>query len=90
MKCIVFAVMFLLGVIGLAEAGMDEANKAYERGDYRSAHRGWLLLVEQGDVVAQYRIGLMYALGEGVALDFAEAAKWFRKAAEQGYAPAQE
>ena len=34
MKCIAFAVMFLLGVIGLVGAGMDEANEAYERGDY--------------------------------------------------------
>jgi TPR repeat protein len=31
----------------------------------------------------------MYAKGQGVAQDYAEAATWYRKAAEQGYAPAQ-
>jgi len=31
----------------------------------------------------------MYTNGEGVVQDYAEAAKWYRKAAEQGYARAQ-
>ena len=31
----------------------------------------------------------MYANGKGVPQDYAEAAKWYRKAAEQGYADAQ-
>ena len=31
----------------------------------------------------------MYYNGQGVQQDYAEAAKWTRKAAEQGYAPAQ-
>ena len=39
--------------------------------------------------MAQYRLGLKYRLGYGVPEDYAEAAKWCRKAAEQGYARAQ-
>ena len=31
----------------------------------------------------------MYSKGEGVKQDYFEAAKWYRKAAEQGYASAQ-
>ena len=31
----------------------------------------------------------MYSLGEGVLQDYREAAKWFRKAADQGHAKAQ-
>ena len=31
----------------------------------------------------------MYANGEGVARDYAEAVRWYRKAAEQGHAVAQ-
>jgi TPR repeat protein len=31
----------------------------------------------------------MYRDGQGVVQDYAEAAKWYRKAAEQGYASAQ-
>ena len=39
--------------------------------------------------MAQYHLGVMYANGEGVPEDDAEAVKWFRMAAEQGYADAQ-
>ena len=44
---------------------------------------------EQGDAVAQFNLGVMYATGEGVPQDDAEAARWYRLAAEQGNADAQ-
>jgi TPR repeat protein len=44
---------------------------------------------EQGDAAAQFNLGLMYRNGEGVPKDYAEAANWYRKAAEQGVAAAQ-
>ena len=58
------------------QAGLD----AYERGDYAAALKEWRPLAEQGDVVAQYYLGTMYADGEGVPQDPAEATKWFRLA----------
>jgi uncharacterized protein len=39
-----------------------------------------------GDAKAQHALGLMYYRGEGVSQDRVEAAKWFRRAAEQGLA----
>src|SRR5207253_7404177 len=39
---------------------------------------------ERGYPVAQSSLGFTYLTGEGVGKDFAEAAKWFRKAADQG------
>src|SRR5271165_3899376 len=44
---------------------------------------------EQGNVIAEYNLGMMYIKGEGVARDIVEGAKWLRKAAEQGNAAAQ-
>jgi TPR repeat protein len=44
---------------------------------------------ERGDAAAQYKLGLMYGEGEGVARDDAQAVAWYRKAAGQGYALAQ-
>ena len=38
---------------------------------------------------AQTSLGGMYYNGQGVQRDYAEAAKWVRKAAERDYAPAQ-
>ena len=49
---------------------------------YRSA-------AEQGHAKAQYYLGVMFDMGEGVPQDYVEAAKWYRTAAEQGLAVAQ-
>ena len=43
----------------------------------------------QGDAAAQNSLGFMYANGEGVPKDDAEAVRWFRLAADQGLAEAQ-
>lgn len=38
----------------------------------------------QGNAAAQFNLGLMYVKGQGdVRQDYAEAVKWYRKAAEQ-------
>lgn len=55
---------------------------------YATALREFRLLAEQGDANAQYNLGTMYDNGEGVREDDEEAAKWYRKAAEQGDATA--
>ena len=36
---------------------------------------------------AQFNLGVMYANGDGVPKDAAEAVKWYRKAADQGTRP---
>jgi TPR repeat protein len=51
---------------------------------------GWYRkAAEQGNAIAQYNLGDMYRVGEGVPPDSTAAAGWYRKAAEQGYALAQ-
>ena len=62
---------------------------AYERGDYAAALAEWQPLAEQGHALAQFALGFMYDSGEGVPQDHAQAAIWYRKAAEQGDAKAQ-
>ena len=51
--------------------------------------RKTLAEAERGDDQAQYNLAVMYNNGRGVAQDYKEAVKWFRKAAEQGLAEAQ-
>lgn len=46
-------------------------------------------LAEQGLADAQYKLGFLYADGQGVPQNYAEAEKWIRLAAEQGNAEAQ-
>ena len=67
----------------------DEAVAAYDRGDYATAVRGFLVHAEQGHASAQYDLGVMYNYGWGVPEDDAEAVRWYRLAAEQGHASAQ-
>ena len=81
---------FTLGLTAPAWAGFDEGVAAYQRGDYAAALSGWRPLGEQGHAEAQFKLGVMYANGQGVAPDIAEARKWWRKAAEQGHAGAQD
>ena len=60
------------------------ALKAYEQGDYATAHKEWLALAQGGDAFAQYALGGMYQHGQGVPQDYKEAVKWYRLAAEHG------
>ena len=43
------------------------------------------MLAEQGEVDAQYELGLRYRNGDGIPQDHAQAAKWIERAAEQGH-----
>ncbi len=75
---------FTLGLTAPAWAGFDEAEAAYDRGDYATAISWLRPLVELGHARAQFTLGNMYYDGQGVSQDYAEAVKWWRKAAEQG------
>ena len=78
-----------VGALPAAAQTFDAAVEAYERGDYATALAGFQNYAEQGNVAAQFLLGLMYGNGEGVPEDDAEAVRWYRLAAEQGYALAQ-
>ena len=61
--------------------------------DEKEFTRWWKLVHDRSagrhTPAAQYHLGCMYETGRGVEQDHVEAAKWYRKAAEAGYAPAQ-
>ena len=83
------ALLLALGLSGAANAGQhDDALAAANRGDYATAFRLYRPLADQGNASAQDNLGLMYAKGEGVPQNNAEAVKWFRLAAVQGNASA--
>jgi TPR repeat protein len=85
-----FLVMALLILsAGSATAGFDEGVAAYKRGDYAAALREFMPLALAGDSSAQYNLGVIYRLGEGVPQNDAEAMRWYRLAAAQGAANAQ-
>ena len=83
------ALSVMLMASSVCQADFQEGVEAYNRGDYKTALKEWLIFAEQGYAEAQYNLGVMYANGQGAPEDDTEAAKWYRKAAEQGYAEAQ-
>ena len=70
-------------------APMDDADAAYERGDYAQALKIWRPLAAEGNSFSQYALGFMYVRGLGVMRNYQEAVKWYRLAAAQGRASAQ-
>ena len=67
----------------------QDGKDAYERKDYKTAHKLFLPLAEEGDALAQFFLGMMYFNGQGVPQDYKEAVMLYRLSAEQGYASAQ-
>ena len=70
-------------------APIDDANAAYQRGDYASAEKILLPMAEAGNPYAQYRLGMVYSEAAGEMRSTAEAAKWYESAALQGQPYAQ-
>lgn len=68
------------------KAGVD----AWSRGDYRKAVEEWRGPATAGDADAQFNMGQAYKLGRGVNIDQAIATEWYRKAALQNHAQAQD
>ena len=84
-----FPVLAFLALAAPARADFAVGVAAYDRGDYRAAYDEWLPLARKGDLAAQRNLGHLYRSGQGVEQDFAQAAEWYRRAAEHGLAGAQ-
>ena len=72
----------------VAAGSLEDAHAAYESGDYATALRLLRPLADQawlGRILSRTNV----RQGLGVSQDYAEAIKWYRKAASQGYADAQ-
>jgi uncharacterized protein len=55
---------------------------SFNEDDFKEAKKG----AENGDAESQLTVGIMYDLGQGVPQNFAEALKWYARAANQGNA----
>ena len=84
------ALLMLLSANVLAQAAsIGDGDLAWKKQDYEKAKQIWLPLAEKGNEVAQFDIGKLYVLGQGVPQDYNEAFKWYKLAAAKGYAKAQ-
>lgn len=86
-----FAMFITLALcINAACAGdYEDGQEAYVKRDYQVALIKFRNEAAQGNMNAQLAIGIMYEMGQGVAKDNVEAARWYKLAAAKGNAGAQ-
>lgn len=80
---------FFLTAALSAHAGFNEGMDAYVNGDFSTASKEFKQAADAGDSYAQFNLGVMYELGQGLRKDENMAVSWYRKAADQGLALAQ-
>ncbi len=71
-------------------ADVKSGVEAWERGDYANAIKEWRPLAIKGDADAQFNLAQAYRFGRGVPADLKQAENWYRKAAVQGHAQAED
>jgi len=83
-------VCYIVIVAKRAWAGpYDDGVAAYDQGRFDTAFALWLPLAERWHAAARFNLGVLFEKGLGVTQDYAEAARWYMKAAEQGDEQAQ-
>lgn len=85
---LIFVCLFAFAGQALADL-ISDSKRVYDAGNYAGKAKSLMPLAQQGDTSAQYKLGVMYAFGQGVPQDYNEAVKWYRLAAEAGNASAQ-
>ncbi len=81
--CLTLTALLLHAFPALAD--YDHGVELYNNGDFVAAFQELLPLAEAGNMDAQQAIGLMYERGRGVKTNYAEAARWYERAAIQGH-----
>jgi len=79
----------LLGLASPAFADLEEARDLMEAGQFEAARQALWPAARSGNAEAEELIGVMYALGLGVAQDYERAFEWYLRSAMKGHAGAQ-
>lgn len=85
MKHVLITFILSLVPVTLLAADFNVGMTAYERQNYTAAAREFNTLAQNGDPHAQYMMGRLYALGNGVTQDFIQAHKWYNLAASRDH-----
>ena len=84
------ALALFLGLAASAMADVEQGVEAWKQGDFRAALEQFRPAAEQGDARAQFYLAEAFNLGRGTVQDYAEALKWYVKAADGGNIDAQD
>lgn len=79
-----FVAMFFAFALPAAADNLGDGLQAYDAGRYAQALKLLTPLANESNSQAQFRLGMMYYLGQGVPEDEKLAVYWFKKAAALG------
>ena len=82
-------VAFFLAFGTGAQAGLQEGLDAYRSEKYGAAIKEFTPLAARGNAVAQFHLGMMNDLGQGVSVKYKKAAARYLEAAGNGHVEAQ-
>lgn len=94
MKKILISLSLILFAISVfaqesqVEQNYKKGEELFDKKEFKKAFPILMDAANQGHPGAQFLIGKMFMLGSGVTLDYTEAMKWYRKAADSDYANA--
>jgi len=88
MKKLIVAVLLMFASAAWAD-NLKDGYAAITTKNYPVALAKFRLAAAQGESAAQFNLGLMFYLGQGVEQDYVKAVRWYRLAAAQGNAGAQ-
>ena len=89
--CCTTVVLLLSLLVGnpAFSADIQKGWDAWWKKDYTTALKVFRSLANQGNATAQFKLGSMYARGEGVPQNYTTTVKWYTLAAKQGHEAAQ-
>ena len=81
--------MALMAFSTSARADVEDGLLAFNNRIYQIAFKEFQPLASNGNISAQFHLGLMHDYGLGTPKDARAAARWYREAAQQGHAKSQ-
>ncbi len=84
LRAAMLALTLLAGAPALAADPLGDALTAYDSGNYKKAAGLLQPLANNGDSIAQLKLGLMFYFGNGVKEDEQQAVFWLKRSAAQG------
>ena len=82
-------IAMLLTINILFSGTFEEAMDFSKKGDYNKAIEIYMNLAKKGDAKSENKLAVMYDKGIGVKKNSTKALYWYKKAAKQGYKPAE-
>ncbi len=89
MKEVMIAVALVLSMTQPALSDWRAGQEAADRDDFETAATEWRRAADEGDARAQYSLGFLHQMGDGVTRDYDQATHYYKMAAEQGHSGAQ-